>query len=223
MTGGKPTGVRITGPLAMTSAGMAERGLSLGPAVPELREADGEAPTDARRAAKRRLERMVSDHFDMLWRFLRQLGIPECDVDDGIQEVLMVAARRLTDIEVGRERAFLFSTAVRVASTLRRSRARHREQVVDSLVDFADPHPTPEASLDRARERQLLDAVLDEIPIELRAIFVLYELEELTMAEISALLELAPGTVASRLRRARERFAKKVRALELELFRRRGA
>jgi RNA polymerase sigma-70 factor, ECF subfamily len=204
----------------MTSAGMAQRGL-LDPAVRELPGPD--SPAEARSAAKLRLERMVSDRFDMLWRFLRQLGIPECDVDDGIQEVLMVAARRLTDIKVGRERAFLFSTAVRVASTLRRSRARHREQVVDSLVDFADPGPNPEASLDRARERQLLDAVLDEIPTELRAIFVLYELEELTMAEISALLELPQGTVASRLRRARERFAKKVRALELELARQRGA
>jgi RNA polymerase sigma-70 factor, ECF subfamily len=205
----------------MTSAGMAERGLSLEPTVAELPDPD--APTEARSAPKLRLERMVSDHFDMLWRFLRQLGVPECDVDDGIQEILMVAARRLTDIEAGRERAFLFSTAVRVASTLRRSRARHREQVVDSLGDFADPRPNPEASLDRARERKLLDAVLDEIPTELRAIFVLYELEELTMAEISALLELAPGTVASRLRRARERFAKKVRVLELELGRRRDA
>ena len=205
----------------MTSAGTARRELSLGAPVQELREPGAEAPIEAGTAAKLRLEGMVSEHLDMLWRFMRQLGIPECDVDDGIQEVLMVAARRLTDIEKGRERAFLFSTAVRVACTLRRRRARQRELVVDSLVDFADPRPSPEASLDRARERRLLDAVLDEMPTELRAIFVLYELEELTMAEIAALLQLAPGTVASRLRRARDRFTKKVRALELELARRR--
>jgi RNA polymerase sigma-70 factor, ECF subfamily len=203
---------------------MARRELSFEAAASELDESCAEpSPVEGQSEAKLRLERMVADHFDMLWRFLRQLGIPECDIDDGIQEVLMVVARRLSDIEEGRERAFLFSTAVHVACTLRRRRARQRELVVETLADFADPHPNPEASLDRARERQLLDAVLDEMPTELRAIFVLYELEELTMAEISALLELAPGTVASRLRRARDRFAKKVRALELELARRRDA
>jgi RNA polymerase sigma-70 factor, ECF subfamily len=166
------------------------------------------------------LERLVNDHFEALWRFLRRLGIPECDVDDGVQEVLVVAARRLADIEPGRERAFLFGTAVAVARTLRRARSRRREQVDDALTNFADPRPSPEASLDLQRGRILLDAVLDQLPTELRAIFVLYELEELTMAEIAVLLGLPAGTVASRLRRARRRFEKKVRALEAELARR---
>jgi RNA polymerase sigma-70 factor (ECF subfamily) len=44
------------------------------------------------------------------------------------------------------------------------------------------------------------------LSLELRAVFVLYELEDFTMAEIARTLELPPGTVASRLRRARETF-----------------
>ena len=40
--------------------------------------------------------------------------------------------------------------------------------------------------------------------------FVLYEIEELTMAEIASVLELPPGTVASRLRRARAAFSERV-------------
>ena len=44
------------------------------------------------------------------------------------------------------------------------------------------------------------------MPDELRTIFVLFELEELKMAAIAELLSLAPGTVASRLRRARAQF-----------------
>jgi RNA polymerase sigma-70 factor (ECF subfamily) len=44
------------------------------------------------------------------------------------------------------------------------------------------------------------------MPIDLRAVFVLYELEQLTSAEIAELLQIPPGTVASRLRRARESF-----------------
>jgi RNA polymerase sigma-70 factor, ECF subfamily len=48
--------------------------------------------------------------------------------------------------------------------------------------------------------------VLDAMPIELRAVFVLFELEGMTSPEIAAISGLPPGTVASRLRRARERF-----------------
>jgi RNA polymerase sigma-70 factor (ECF subfamily) len=166
------------------------------------------------------LEQLVSAHFDALWRFLRRLGVPDCDVDDCVQEVLVVAARRLADIEPGRERAFLFGTAVSIARTLRRTRQRRRELVDEALAEFADPGPGPDAAVDIGRGRRLLDAVLDQLPTELRAIFVLYELEELTMAEIANLLALPPGTVASRLRRARRRFEKKVRALEAQLARR---
>jgi RNA polymerase sigma-70 factor (ECF subfamily) len=57
----------------------------------------------------------------------------------------------------------------------------------------------------------MLDAILSSMPVELCTVFVLFELEELTMAEIAQLLDLAPGTVASRLRRARERFHEEAR------------
>ena len=65
------------------------------------------------------------------------------------------------------------------------------------------------------RQRELLDGVLDGLDGDLRSVFVLYEIEELTMAEIAAALEIPPGTVASRLRRARALFSERVRALEL--------
>jgi RNA polymerase sigma-70 factor (ECF subfamily) len=51
-----------------------------------------------------------------------------------------------------------------------------------------------------------LDEVLDALPMDLRAPFVLFELEELSTAEIAAMLSVPAGTVASRLRRAREEF-----------------
>jgi RNA polymerase sigma-70 factor, ECF subfamily len=76
--------------------------------------------------------------------------------------------------------------------------------VVDAEpTERPDPDPGPDELVDRDRARAALDAILAAMPLELRAVFVLYELEQLTMAEIAALLELPPGTVASRLRRAR--------------------
>ena len=51
------------------------------------------------------------------------------------------------------------------------------------------------------------------MPMELRAVFVLAELEEMTMAEIAAMTDTPPGTVASRLRRARAAFGEQVARL----------
>jgi RNA polymerase sigma-70 factor (ECF subfamily) len=157
-----------------------------------------------------RLRRVISDHFEVVWRFLRRLGIAESDTDDAVQEVVLVLARKLDQVEIGCERSFVLSTAVRVASTFRRTqrnRSRREVGVEDhELHQIQSPELDPESLAEKQRLRLVLQRVLNELPMELRAVFVLYELEELTMAEIAATLELPPGTVASRLRRARELF-----------------
>jgi RNA polymerase sigma-70 factor (ECF subfamily) len=137
---------------------------------------------------------------------MRRLGIAESDTDDAVQEVVLVLARKLDQVELGRERSFVLSTAVRVASTFRRT-VRNRREVDDAeLAALHSSALDPEQLAEKQRLRALLDRVLNELPLELRAVFVLYELEELTMAEIASTLGLPPGTVASRLRRSRELF-----------------
>jgi RNA polymerase sigma-70 factor (ECF subfamily) len=153
-----------------------------------------------------RLRRVVAEQFEVLWRFLRRLGISESDTDDAVQEVVMVVARKLDQVQVGSERSFVLSTAFRVASGFRRAGRRRREVDDSALSELECPELGPEALTEKQRLRGVLQSVLNELPLELRAVFVLYELEELTMAEIAATLELPAGTVASRLRRSREQF-----------------
>jgi RNA polymerase sigma-70 factor, ECF subfamily len=153
-----------------------------------------------------RFRRVVSEHFEVLWRFLRRLGIPDGDLDDAVQEVVLVLARKLDQVQIGCERSFVLSTAVRVASGFRRTQRNRREVDDAALVDLECPELSPEALAEKQRVRVVLQRVLNQLPLELRAVFVLYELEELTMAEIAATLALPSGTVASRLRRAREQF-----------------
>ena len=153
---------------------------------------------------------MVRAHLSGLWRFLRRLGLRDDEVDDALQEVIVIAATRLHDIRRESEQSFLFGTAYRVASTSRRRQTSRREVPDEELCDVADPALRPDEASDRARARALLDRVLAGMPLELRAVFVLYEIEEHTMAEIAALLELPHGTVASRLRRARADFEGRV-------------
>ncbi len=164
------------------------------------------AQTASSRADEARLRRLVGEHFDVLWRFLRRLGIPQADVDDAAQEVVVILARKLDQVQPGSERAFVLSTAFRVAAGFRR-RVRRRREVDDAeMAELVSADPDPEARAEQLRLRALLTRVLEELPLELRAVFVLYELEELTMIEIARTLELPAGTVASRLRRAREVF-----------------
>jgi RNA polymerase sigma-70 factor, ECF subfamily len=153
-----------------------------------------------------RLRRIVSAHFDPLWRFLRRLGIAEADVDDAIQEVILVLARKLRAVEEGSERSFVFSTAFRVASDMRRRTKRRREVDEASLTEVPSSARDPEESAHAQRLVAVFGRVLAQLSLEQRAVFVLYELEEFTMAEIAEALRLPMGTVASRLRRARETF-----------------
>ncbi len=162
-------------------------------------------PTLARVDAVR-LRQLVEAHFDALWRFLRRLGIAEGDVDDAVQEVILVLARKLDLVETGSERAFVFSTAFRIASDMRKRAKRRRELEAAPLYEPTQLGPDPEASMEQKRLTMLFARVLEQLSLELRAVFVLYELEEFTMAEIAESLELPPGTVASRLRRGRETF-----------------
>jgi RNA polymerase sigma-70 factor, ECF subfamily len=170
-----------------------------------------------------RLRTMVDRHFTALWTFCRRLGLAESDVDDAMQETIFITANRLNDIATGCEKSFLFATAFRVASELRRKRANRREIGEDDLADRVDPAPGPEALADRSRAREVLDQLLSKMPIDQRAVFVLYEIEEHSMAEIAELLNLPMGTVASRLRRGRACFEAGLARTRLQVHRMGGA
>jgi RNA polymerase sigma-70 factor (ECF subfamily) len=166
------------------------------------------APPRARDDA--RLRAIVDDHFGFVARSLRGLGVVDADVDDAAQQVFLVVARRLAEIERGREASFLFQTALRIASRSRRGRARRRE-AGDDDIEVVDQRASPEELIDQRRARAMLDRVLEDMDDELRAVFVLYEIEEMTSPQIADLLEIPLGTVASRLRRAREDFHARAR------------
>ncbi len=172
-----------------------------------------------------RLRALMDDHFDFIWRQVRRLGLSHDAADDATQQVFIVASRKLADIAPGRERSFLFGTAVRVASDARRTNARRRESVTDDVGEPPDRAPGADELIDQQRARAALDDILAGMEIDLRAVFVLFELEEMTMAEIATLLECPAGTVASRLRRARAEFqaAVKRRGSESAKNSRRGA
>lgn len=154
--------------------------------------------------ARDRLERMFREHHEFIWRLLRRLGLGEDVAADMTQQVYLIAAERLADIRPESERAFLFGTALRLSrSVLRRQRRIQLEDDMD--VRQADVQ-RPEDLTDQRRAVALMDQILSKLDADLVTVFVLFELEELTTAKIAELLSIPVGTVASRLRRARESF-----------------
>jgi RNA polymerase sigma-70 factor (ECF subfamily) len=177
-------------------------------------------PPPSARARDERLRAMLDQNYDFIWRSLRRFGVPESRVDDAAQQVFLVASQKLELITLGAERSFLFGTAMRVASDVRRSAVVRREVPTDLGEEERCEAPLPDELLDQRRARAMLDQVLDEMEDDLRAVFVMFELEGLSTQEIAELVGIPTGTAASRLRRAREEFQAKVKRLAVARGRR---
>ena len=185
------------------------------PGVPRAAPHDAAATEAAATpAAELDLRALFEVYHASIWRLLRRLGVPIAQIDDAAQEVFWVAARKLEQIEAGKQHAFLYGVALRVAANeLRRQASTPPRGAVEDLDRLVDAAPTPEEQLEQARARQLLDAVLDRLPLELRAVLVLFELEGLDVRNIAEIEGIPIGTVGSRLRRAREEFSAIARRL----------
>lgn len=145
---------------------------------------------------------------------MRRRGLDPDAAADATQETFLVAARRVANIHPDAERAFLLATAQRVACTLGRKTARWQlDDNMDLRVSNARDAGEEQASI------QLCNLALCRVDAKLAEVFVLHEIEGLSSPEIAALLEIPLGSVASRLRRAREQFRAAVARIEGSLRR----
>lgn len=151
-----------------------------------------------------RVDAFVRRHHAFVWRILRRNGLAPADADDAAQKVFLIAVDRISDIAEASERAFLYRTAAHVASKAQRTVRRRPDRAALGEHDEPDHEPLPDALLDQRRARALLDRILAELSDELRAALILFDLEGLTKQEVAEALGIPPGTVASRVRRARE-------------------
>jgi len=197
--------------MAATSMGHPRDATPLGMGLP----AESSAPLMAseNEAAPRitatgdRVRSLVDAHYDFVWRSLRGLGVLASGIDDATQQVFVIAAQKIDAITVGSERPFLFSTARGIAANVRRARARSHELLDESaMMNHVDHAPGPEQLAVATQAKQILSGILDSMNEDVRSVFVLFELEGLPTADIAEILGVPTGTVASRLRRAREEF-----------------
>ncbi len=153
---------------------------------------------------------VYEQHFDFVWRSLRRLGVPEADVPDAAQEVFLVVLRRLGEFE-GRARltTWLFRICLRVTQERHRHVRTRREQLDEQAIDDCiDEQGDLGQQAERREQVAQLDEALARLDLDQRAVFVLFELEEMSGEEISEALSIPLGTVYSRLRLGREAFRK---------------
>ena len=142
-------------------------------------------------------------HGAFVWRTLRALGVSDADVDDVVQEVFVVVHRRLPELKpTGSVKSWLYSIAVRSAHGWRRRPAR-RELATDAPPERA-VGGFGEAELDAQRRSERLLAALATLDEDKRVVFLLYELERMTLAEIAEAVAAPLQTVYSRLGAARK-------------------
>ena len=155
-------------------------------------------------------QELYAEHFNFVWRTLRRLGVPPADLPDAAQDVFLVVHRRLPDFEPrARVTTWLFPICLHAARD-RRRRAHVQREVHREGYELVDPAPLPGNELERQDDLCLFEAALADMNLDQRAVFVLFELEELRGEDIAALLALPLGTVYSRLRLARAAFRKSV-------------
>ncbi len=164
--------------------------------------------------ADHRVRTLVDSHIDFVTRVLRRAGTPRAEIDDEVQRTFIVATRRLDDIRPGAEKSFLCRIALNLAAHAKRTAARRREVDSDQAPEQVDCLGTPEALTDQKMTGDLLKGVIDQMNATWRATFVLYELKEMSIAEVADVLGIPRGTVASRLRGARNEFRVRLAAID---------
>lgn len=161
------------------------------------------------------VQSVYDSHADFLWRMLGRFGVADADLADEVQEVLIVVHRRISDLsDPNKLRSWLYGICRRVASAYRKRAHRGREKLVDhSAMIERSTEPAPDDMTMRRQARERLHRVLDEMNPERRAVFVMFELEELSCAEIAEQVGAPVGTVYSRLHAARAEFRTALRKL----------
>jgi RNA polymerase sigma-70 factor (ECF subfamily) len=152
-------------------------------------------------------------HAGFVWRVLQHLGVSSADVEDATQEVFVVVHRRLADYcEREKVRSWLYAICARVAKDHRRRIRRRREEVTDAPPEQWCPPPQA-AALANQQSLELGERLLLALPEKQRTVFMLYELEQMSMPEVALAVGCPVQTAYARLHKARERiFAEVARA-----------
>ncbi len=151
------------------------------------------------------LAQLYRAHAGFVWRVVRRMGIDDAAAEDVVQEVFLVARRRLPDYEGrGAPTSWLYAIARGVAANHRRGEARAQRRL--RVVSGPTPVASPEEVVGRADAAQQVRRFLAQLDPDQREVFVLADIEGLSGPQIAKALGIKLNVGYSRLRLARRKF-----------------
>jgi RNA polymerase sigma-70 factor, ECF subfamily len=167
---------------------------------------DSEPIVDAKPGASElTFERIYDERFGEVERWIRAFGGRSSDIADLAQEVFIVVFRRLPEFDGQNVGGWLYQITRRKMRDYRRLRwVMHffTERTAVTFESFA-VRADQLTQLENSEKQRLLERILNRLPAEQRAAFVLFELDGLTGAEIAEAQQVPINTVWARIHRAR--------------------
>jgi RNA polymerase sigma-70 factor (ECF subfamily) len=154
-----------------------------------------------------RFEQVVLPHLDSAYNLARWLTGNEHDAEDVVQDAYLRAVKFFDSFRGGDARPWLITIVRRVCyDWLERNRSHQSLTVFDEEL-HGDQGDTlnPAQLVLKQEDWEMLQQALAELPVAFREVLVLRELEGLSYKEIAAITNLPPGSIMSRLARARGR------------------
>ena len=158
---------------------------------------------------------LVQRHQHALFFYLGRMGLCQAEAEDLAQEAFLRAYRYLHRYDPARARfsTWLFTIARRLAANLK---ASSRYRLTDSMEALGEPVQSDAPGLE-PRLRDRLDRALRQLPLKFRSPLALAYLGDLSIEDIAAVEACAPGTVKSRIHRAKQRLKRELADLIGEL------
>ncbi len=186
------------------------------------RELDQVLVERAQQGDKRAFELLVSKYHRKLGRLLSRMVRDAAEVEDITQEAFIKAYRALPGF---RGESAFYTWLYRIAvNTAKNYLVAHKRMPVSSDVlsedaenyedgDLLRDIATPDAELQTKQIAQAVNEAVDALPEELRTAITLREIEGMSYEEIAQMMDCPIGTVRSRIFRAREAIAEKIRPM----------
>lgn len=152
--------------------------------------------------------RIYKENAAFVWASLQRLGVRSSDLEDVMQEVFVVVHRRVGSFDgTAKMTTWLFGISMRVAAAYRRRGFRRNETFLENPPETeTESDASPEEELSRSESRRRLELLLDELELDRRAVFVMFEIDEVPCSEIAELVGVPLNTVYTRLHAARKEF-----------------
>ena len=164
---------------------------------------------------ERAFEALMRRHNRMLYRLARSILKDEAEAEDAVQEAYLSAYRGIGSFRGGAKLSTWLARIVLNEAYARLRKRKHagvvvpidaydrsEHQVEEGVMADVTTEP-PEAAAMRSELRRILERRIDELPAQFRTVFILRDVEEMSVEETAECLDVPPATVRTRAFRAR--------------------